>query len=151
DSSGGAQPGSLLTSMPRDEWFAMLFIIACINGLGSQIIWSVRLLGWADAAFTTFSMSAIVWVACYAGVRLILEETSAKLHAKGFVFGPALLIPIALPFGRFSWLAISLLVFTCSGSAPRHPRGAAEPSFSWLRRCQCFGTTSCSDIWRFNF
>ena len=100
--------------MPRDEFFAALFIIGCANGLGAKVIDTVRWVGWAEAALSTFGTSAIVWIACYAGVRLILEETSQnvdveKVQTADLVIGFALLIPIALPIGALSWFAISAL------------------------------------------
>ncbi len=126
-SSHGAQPRWLLRSLSRNECFAALFIVGCVNGLGSQIIETVRLFGWADAALSTFGTSAIVWVACCAGIRLILEESSEKVHATDVVVGFSLLIPIALPIGGLSWLAISVLslyviLFSVPSSARR--RGA---------------------------
>jgi hypothetical protein len=109
----GARTG-FLGSMPRDEFFAALFIIGCFNGLGAQIIETVRWVGWAEAALSTFGTSAIVWIACYAGLRLILEEASEKVHmdkvqTTDVVVGLALLIPIAVPSGGLSWFAISAL------------------------------------------
>src|SRR5262245_5825385 len=100
--------------MPRDEFFAALFIIGCANGLGARVIDTVRWVGWADAARSTFGTSAIGWIACYAGIRLILEPATEKLDADkiqtaDLVVGLALLIPIALPSGALSWFAISAL------------------------------------------
>ena len=40
--------------MPRHEFFAALFIIGCANGLGARIIDTVRWVGWADAALSTY-------------------------------------------------------------------------------------------------
>ena len=113
-SSHSARTEWLLGSMPRDEFFAALFIIGCVNGLGAQIIATVRQVGWAEAALSTFGTSAIVWIACYAGIRLILEEASEtvptdKVQTTDLVVGLAFLIPIALPIGRLSWFAISAL------------------------------------------
>jgi len=100
--------------MPRNEFFAALFIVGCANGLGARVIDTVHWVGWADAARSTFGTSAIVWIACYAGIRLILEAAADKLDADkiqtaDLVVGLALLIPIALPSGALSWFAISAL------------------------------------------
>src|SRR5262245_62559779 len=99
--------------MPRDEFFAALFIIGCANGVGARVIDTVRWVGWADAARSTFGTSAIVWIACYAGIRLILEAAAEKLDADiqtaDLVVGLALLIAIVLPSGALSWFAISAL------------------------------------------
>jgi len=100
--------------MPRGEFFAAVFIVGCANGLGARVIDTVHWVGWADAARSTFGTSAIVWIACYAGIRLILEAAAEKLDADkiqttDLVVGLALLIPIALPSGALSWFAISAL------------------------------------------
>jgi hypothetical protein len=95
--------------MSRDEFFAVLFILACVNGLGSQIVHSVRLSGWADALLSTFGISVIVWIACFRGTRLILQERTDKIRSVDLALGFALLLLIALPIGRLSWLAITIL------------------------------------------
>jgi hypothetical protein len=118
--------GSMI-SMPRNEWFAAIFIVACINGLGSQVIETVHLFGWADAALSTFGTSAIVWIACYAGIRLVAEPGSDKVRAGDVLSGLVLLVPIALPTGGLSWFAVSALglyVILCSAPSSALRRGA---------------------------
>ena len=95
--------------MPRDEYFAALFIVGALNGLGSRIIETVRSVGWTEATLSTFGTSAIVWVAFYAGIRLVLQASSEKLRTADLVVGLGLLIPISLPIGGLSWVAISVL------------------------------------------
>jgi len=95
--------------MPRNEWFAALFIVGCVNGLGEQVIETIGSSGWVDAALGTFGTSAIVWVAIYAGIGLVLEERSEQLRAADIVVGSCLLVAFALPIGGVSWLAISIL------------------------------------------
>jgi len=109
--------------MPRDEYFAALFIVGALNGLGSRIIETVRSVGWTEATFSTFGTSAIVWVAFYAGIRLILQESSEKIRIADLVVGIGLLIPIALPIGGLSWVAISVLsLYVFLFSEPLSPR-----------------------------
>jgi hypothetical protein len=121
--SNPAQAGWLLGAIPRNECFAALFIVGCVNGLGPQILETVRSFGWANAALSTFGTSTIVWVACCAGVLLILEESSEKVHATDIVVGLALLILIAFPIGGLSWLAISVLsLYVILFSEPLSPR-----------------------------
>ena len=78
--------------MSRDEFFAVLFILACVNGLGSQVVHSVRLSGWADALLSTFGISVIVWIACFRGTRLILQERTDKIRSVDLALGFALLL-----------------------------------------------------------
>jgi hypothetical protein len=102
------RPSWLLGVMPRNEFFAALLIVACVNGLGSRIIETIRAVGFAEAALSTFDTSAIVWLACFTGIRLILEERSENLKVTDLVAGLVVLIPIALPIGGLSWLAVSV-------------------------------------------
>jgi len=95
--------------MSREEFFAALFIVGCLNGLGSQVVHSVRVSGWTDALLSTFGISAIVWVACFGGVRLILCERTGKILPLDLILGFALLLLITLPIGALSWLAITIL------------------------------------------
>lgn len=143
--------------MPRNEYFAALFIVGCANGLGAQVIETVRLYGWTDAALSTFGTSAIVWLSCYAGVWLILDESAEKVRTNDVLLGSALLFPIALPMGGLSWVAISALslyVMFLSPPLSARRRGAAillaaTAPMLWSRLLfRCFGDTILSaDAW----
>ena len=117
DSTARASPLTLSLSrqlsglMSRDEFFATLFILGCLNGLGSQVVHSVRVSGWIDALLSTFGISAIVWIACFGGVRLILRERTGIVRPPDLILGLALLLLITLPIGPLSWLAITILCF----------------------------------------
>lgn len=95
--------------MSRNEFFAGLFILYCANGLGSRVIASVDAVGWTDAILSTFEVSAIVWISCIGGVGLIVGERSDEIRRSDLVVGGALLIPVALPIGALSWLAVTIL------------------------------------------
>ena len=99
----------LFRPMYRDEFIAGLFILYCANGLGSSIIASVDAVGWSDAILSTFEISVIVWISCIGGVGLILGERSDEIRRSDLVVGGALLIPVALPIGALSWLAVTIL------------------------------------------
>jgi hypothetical protein len=70
--------------------FAGLSILACANGLGSQVIQAINRAGWTDAGLGNFEISAIVFTACAAGVWLF-----------DLVVTAALLPPIILPTSFF--------------------------------------------------
>ena len=97
--------------MSRDEFFAGLFILYCANGLGTHVIEMVNSVGWTNAVLSTFEVSAIVWISCVGGVALIVAERSDKIRRADLVVGSALLIPVALPIGGLSWLAVTILSF----------------------------------------
>src|SRR5262249_2524868 len=89
--------------------FAGLFMLGCINGLGSRAIDSVRSLGWTDALLDTFGVSLIVWIACYKGIELVLREATGSIQRMDLVLGAGLLLLVSLPVGGASWLAVTLL------------------------------------------
>jgi hypothetical protein len=93
----------------RNELFAGLFILGCVNGLGSRVIDSVRSSGWADALLSTFGISAIVLIACFGGIRLVLQDQNGKISLIDLALALALLFLIALPIGQLSWLAVTIL------------------------------------------
>ena len=121
-------PSVLFRSMSRDGFFAGLFILYCANGLGSRVIASINSVGWADAVLSTFDVSAIVWISCIGGVGLIVGERSDdEIRRLDLIVGGVLLIPVALPIGALSWLAVTILslyviYLTCAPSSRR--RGA---------------------------
>ena len=76
---------------------------------------------------STFDVSAIVWISCVGGVILIADEKADKIRRADIVLGTALLVPIVLPIGGLSWLAVTILslyviLFTDAPSSRR--RGA---------------------------
>jgi hypothetical protein len=117
----------LFGPLSRDEYFAGLALLCCLNGLGSRIIDSVRQLGWSDALFVTFEVSAIVWIACILGIRLILREREGSIRPLDLILGVVLLVPVALPIGGLSWLALTILglyVLLVRGQPSDRRRGA---------------------------
>lgn len=109
--------------MSRDEFFATIFILACINGLGSRVINSIRSAGWNDALLSTFGTSVIVWIACFGGIRLILCQRMGKIRLADVLVGLVLLVPIALPIEKLSWLAVSILsLYVLMFTDPPSPR-----------------------------
>ena len=96
----------------RDELFAGLFILGCLNGLGSRAVDSVQSSGWAGALLSTFGISVIVLIACFGGIRLILQtKDDDTISQIDLALALALLLLIALPIGQLSWLAVTILAF----------------------------------------
>jgi hypothetical protein len=122
--------GSVLRTareIPRGEFFAGLFVLACVNGLASRITQSVNRLGWTDALFNTFQVSAIVWVSCAAGISLVLRDRTMGIPSSEFALGAGFLCLVILPIGPLSWLAVTalglyLIVISPNGASSR--RGA---------------------------
>ena len=93
----------------RGELFAGLYILGCANGLAAKMILSVHRLGWVDAAVGTFDVSAIVVVACFAGISLVLPDKTGGIHLADLAVAMVVLLIIALPIGAMSWLAVTML------------------------------------------
>lgn len=109
--------------MPRDEFFAALFIVGCANGLAPHIISSVIDQGWKSAVIGSFGISALVWVGCIAGISLILRDRRESLRRLDFLIGAGFLILTFLPSGRLSWLAVTALsIYLLSGTSVGSPR-----------------------------
>jgi hypothetical protein len=93
----------------RGEFFAALLILGCVNGLGSRIIQSVNLFGWADALTDTFGISVIVWLSCIAGISIIVGDRTGEVRSADVAVGAGFLVLVILPIGALSWLAVTAL------------------------------------------
>ena len=114
--------------MPRDELFAGLCILGCANGLGAHVIKSVSDLGWEGAVVHTFGISAIIWVACFFGVTLILHDRTDVIRSTDLVVGVAVIVLVLLPIDGASWLALTglclyMLLLTNGPSSRRRGAG----------------------------
>ncbi len=93
--------------LPRGEFFAGLLALGCASGLASRIIQSVNRLGWVDALFNTFEISAIVLISCAAGVSLVLRDRTIGVRSAEFAMGAGFVLLVILPIGPLSWLAVT--------------------------------------------
>jgi exosortase/archaeosortase family protein len=91
------------------------------------MILSVHRLGWVDAAVGTFDVSAIVVVACFTGISLVLADKTGSVRLADLAVAMVLLLIIALPIGAMSWLAVttlSLYVLLFTQATESQHRGA---------------------------
>ena len=111
--------------IPRDQFFAGLFILGCANGLMGRILLGLDSEGWIGVLGG--SISVIVWFACFAGVSLMLREHREELRSADLAVGVVFLILVMLPIFALSWVAVTglslyILLFANGGSERR--RGA---------------------------
>jgi hypothetical protein len=116
---------ALRHSIPRDEFFAGLYILGCANGLMGRILLSFDSDGWIGVLGG--NISVIVWFACFAGVSLVLREHREELRSTDLAVGVVFLILVMLPIFALSWVAVTglslyILLFANGGSDRR--RGA---------------------------
>src|SRR5215831_10522755 len=97
--------GVVRRAMPREEFFAGLYILGFINGLGGQIIQSINLDGWSARAFERISV--IEFLACLAGVSLLLRDRKEAVRTLDLAFAAIFLLFIILPVGVLSWIGVT--------------------------------------------
>ena len=97
------------SELRHGEYFAGLFILTFASGLTPHIIESVRIIGWEHALINTFEISAIIWIACIAGVSLVLRERTTGIGQLDLVLGAGVVFLVILPIGSLSWIAVTSL------------------------------------------
>jgi hypothetical protein len=107
----GSSISRMARELPRGDFFAGLFALGCASGFAPRIIESVNRLGWADALFNIFQVSAIVWISCAAGVSLVLRDRTIGVRSPEFAVGASIVFLAVLPIGPLSWLAVTALSF----------------------------------------
>jgi hypothetical protein len=117
---------ALRRSIPRDEFFAGLYILGCANGLLGRIIQSLHLDSWTGAILAV-DINVIVLFAAFAGVSALLGEKKDDIRAADFAVVVIFLGLVSLPIFALSWVAVTglslyILLFANDGSERR--RGA---------------------------
>jgi hypothetical protein len=113
--------------MSRSEYFAALSILGFLNGIGSRAIQTVASYGLVEAAYSTFNISAMVWIACAIAIGLLIEDQGDRINTTDTVVGAAFLILITLPIEGASWLglaALGLYLALVAGDETSRQRGA---------------------------
>jgi hypothetical protein len=113
--------------MSRDDFFAAIFLVGCVNGLAARVIDSIAQQGWSGAILSTFETSLVVWIACYVGIALISRDSSDKTHRWDHVVGFFALALMSVPVGGLNWVGITVLalyVILCAKPSSTRSRGA---------------------------
>jgi hypothetical protein len=117
---------ALRRSMPRDEFFAGLYILGCANGLVGRAIYTFNLEGWYGAV-TGVELNVIVLAACFAGVYLVTRNTRDQIRNLDLVVAAVFLLLVILPIYAVSWVAVtglSLYILLFANDGPERRRGA---------------------------
>jgi hypothetical protein len=122
----GGLVAALRRSIPRDEFFAGLYILGCANGLLGRIILSFNFDDWIGAVLGV-DINAIVLFAAFAGVSALLGEKKDEIRAADLAIAVIFLGLVILPIFPLSWVAVTglslyILLFANGGSERR--RGA---------------------------
>jgi hypothetical protein len=111
-------------ALPRDEFFAGLYIVGCANGLGGNIL---RALSSGDWTGGIGDISAIVWFACFAGISLLLRGKKEEVTSADLAIGLVFLALTAVPVNEVNWAAVtglSLYILLFAQGEPARRRGA---------------------------
>jgi hypothetical protein len=108
----GTQKSGLLAalrhSISRDEFFAGLYIVGCINGLGGNIISSLQGGDWTGGLQ---NISVIVLFACVVGVSCFLRSKDDEIISRDLGVALAFLVLIVVPVREVNWVAVTGLSF----------------------------------------
>ena len=93
----------------RAQLFFGLFLIATLNGLVGIAVRAVEQSGWTRSAANLFEISAILWVALAAGLKILWDEREEERLRRGDIAIAAIVLGAALaPAPHASSLALAL-------------------------------------------
>jgi hypothetical protein len=118
---------ALQRSMPRDEFFAGLYILGCANGLLGRTLYTLNLQGWTGAAMG-FETNVIVWAAAFAGIYLLTTSNKRdQITTLDLVVAAVFLPFLIVPSYPLSWVAVtglSLYILFFANDGAERRRGA---------------------------
>jgi len=117
---------ALQQSLPRNELFAGLYVVACANGLVGRSIQTFNLEG-LTGAILGLELNVIVLFACFAGVYLIATSNRDEIRTLDLVVALGFLGLVILPIYAVSWAAVtglSLYILFFANDGAERRRGA---------------------------
>ena len=114
---------ALRNSIARDEVFAGLYILGCVNGLLGHILLAIK----TDALSGLLQLDVIVLFACFAGISLVLSGSRDELQPVDIAVAAVFLGLVILPIFILSWLAVtglSIYILLFANDSPTRKRGA---------------------------
>jgi hypothetical protein len=117
---------ALQHSLPRNELFAGLYILACANGLVGRSIYTFNMEGWTGAVLG-LELNVIVLFACFAGVYLIASSNREEIRTVDLAVALGFLGLVILPIYASSWAAVtglSLYILFWANDGAERKRGA---------------------------
>ena len=117
---------ALRHSIPRNEFFAGLYILGLANGLVGRLSSTSNFDDWTGVV-QSLDLNVIVLFACFAGVSAFFCDNREQIRTRDLAVAAVFLMFTALPISGLSWLAVTglslyILLFA-NGSAARR-RGA---------------------------
>lgn len=117
---------SVCAAVPRNDFFAMLYIAGCANGLLGRLIQSFQFSDW-EGALAGADINVIMLLACFAGISLIAERGTEYTRPRDLAVGLVFMILVILPIFPLSWVGVtvlSLYILVFANGSPERLRGA---------------------------
>jgi len=112
-------------ALSRDQLFAGLYILGCVNGLFGRVLLALTSEGWAG--LLGVDISVIVLFACFAGFSTLLQQDREDIRSMDLAVGSLFLLLVALPIFALSWVAVtglSLYILLSANAGSARQRGA---------------------------
>jgi exosortase/archaeosortase family protein len=100
--------GTFWRSLPRNQFFAGLYILGCANGLGGNVVRSLSAGDWTGGIE---NISVLVWFALFAGISLLFGENKEEIKRGDLAVGGIFLAFIAAPASEINWAGVTGLSF----------------------------------------
>jgi exosortase/archaeosortase family protein len=113
-------------AIPRSDFFALLYMLGCANGLLGRMILSFQFSDW-EGALAGADINAIILLACFAGISLVSTKSPEHVHPRDLVVACVFLILVTLPIFPLSWVGVtvlSLYILVFANTSPERVRGA---------------------------
>lgn len=98
----------LCEAIPRNDLFAVLYIVGCANGLLGRLIQSFQFSDW-EGALAGADINVIMLLACFAGIFLVSEKSVERAVPRDLVVALVFLVLVGLPIFPLSWVGVTVL------------------------------------------
>jgi exosortase/archaeosortase family protein len=125
--SAAAAAQSPAAAVGRNAFFLGLFLVAALNSFAGPAIRSVAEQGWAGALAGLFGISAILWAALAAGLKILADDPSREpLRPLDFPVAVLVAAAAAVPVATASMFGLTFLSLyaVATGGAGSPPRRA---------------------------
>ena len=113
-------------AVPRNDLFALLYIVGCANGLLGRVIQSFQFSDW-EGALAGADINVIMLLACFAGISLVAERGMEHTRPRDLAVALVFVILVSLPIFPLSWVGVtglSLYILLFANGSPNRVRGA---------------------------
>jgi hypothetical protein len=97
-----------LGAISRSDFFVVLYILGCANGLLGRMIQSFQFSDW-EGALTGADINAIMLLACFTGISLVATKSAEQLVPRDLAVALIYLVLVSLPIFPLSWVAVTVL------------------------------------------